>query len=533
MGSENKLPAVYQNPTKTIPAGTFYYKIVRRLESKDSNPDSLYPGLPIHHLYKQIRDGALTVESRYDDNEYWQPVSTLPYVIYETGDENTLVTFNDLSRSLRVVSKDKTLKEKSSVDHPPYFHAYYGGKIFIATTKFADIFGDKDQKKNPYTYRYIRLWTLHPDDDKYSFIDANGVEKVSYFYAVPAGRSPGSQYGMSFYPIKQEKIDISSEDGSDIRIGEETYSIARNDQGQLSETEFLKQFVTSDVVRESVKSALFEYLTKDLKKSPDAAVKEINRYATYANKQIKNDGSAATKGAYDNGQPRSSITVVRGTLGGRSGYVTPVVTGAENKPQIVQQYRLPDTVQPITRRHVFQFKPNQINYSGIGSDWTEIPRSANVPLVDWRSYKLLQVSFQFLVAPDEDGSLDDFRDEKIIKKSIDGKLRELRRMAVAPYPVYLLGFDEILSEQMRFPFTGGRGVEFVISEFNISSLLRTDDGKINRAQCDITLREIPIENVRLIDFPSLKFGKDIPVPKGKKGKSEEGQNDSYERTLNE
>ena len=106
MVSQNKLPAVFQKPTAIIPPGTFYYKLIRRLESKDANPDSFYPGLPIFHLYKQIRDGGLTKEKRYDNNEYWQPVSTMPYVIYENGDEDTLVTFEDLDRSLRMIDKD-------------------------------------------------------------------------------------------------------------------------------------------------------------------------------------------------------------------------------------------------------------------------------------------------------------------------------------------------------------------------------------------------------------------------------------------
>lgn len=528
MSTGNRLPITYERPTVIIPPGTFYYKFIRRLESADTNPSSFYPGHPIFHLYKQIRSGGITAEQRYDDNEYWQPVPSLPFIIYENGDEETLATTEDISRSLR----NDTKKEKAtSVDFPPYFHAYYGGKVYIATNKFADVFGDKNQKNNPYTYRYLRLWTLHPEDDKYDYVDSSGDRKISYFYAVPTAKTPSSQYGLKFYAIKQEILDSFTSSGSQIQIGEELYTETQGEQGDLSESGLITQYITSNIVRESIKSAMFTYLTVDLKKSPEAAAKQINSFEASIEKQATKTGASGVKGPYDNGQPRSAVTIVRGTFGGRSGYSAPIVTGSENRPQIVQQYRVPNTAQPVTRRHVFQFKPNQINYSGIGSDWTEIPRSSKLPMIDWRSYKLLQVSFQFLVAPDDDGSLDDLRDEKIIKKPIDAQLRELRQMAIAPYPVYLLGFDEILSQQMRFPFEGGRGVEFVISEFNISSLLRTDDGKINRAQCDITLREIPIESVRLIEFPTLRFGKQIPISSKERGNTGEGSNNSYTETL--
>jgi hypothetical protein len=94
-------------------------------------------------------------------------------------------------------------------------------------------------------------------------------------------------------------------------------------------------------------------------------------------------------------------------------------------------------------------------------------------------------------------------------------------MASAPYPVVLLGFDEMLTNEVRYPFNSGRGVEFVITDFAVSSLFRTVDGAINRAQCDITLREVPIESIAYIDFPSLKFPKDKKSPKPKKGRDPE------------
>jgi hypothetical protein len=214
-------------------------------------------------------------------------------------------------------------------------------------------------------------------------------------------------------------------------------------------------------------------------------------------------------------------TIVRGNFNVGGGYVSPSYDKV-SLPQMVQQYKDPVTFAPKTFRHIFKLKPNQIQYSNMGSEWTEVERSGNVPLVDWKGYKLLSVSFQFLVAPDGIGSFDDRTDTRAITESIDPELNNLRRMATSPYPVVLLGFDDILRYQMRFPFEPGRGIEFVITEFNISSMYRTAYGEINRAQCDITLREVPIESIMLLDFPKPKSpppkkpGKETPE-EGKRG----------------
>ena len=174
-------------------------------------------------------------------------------------------------------------------------------------------------------------------------------------------------------------------------------------------------------------------------------------------------------------------------------------------PQMVQRYNVDGLNEPIINRHIFLFPPNQINYTGIGSEWTPIERSGSTPLVDWKGFKLLQVSFQFLIAPDKQGTFEDIQGESVISLDVEDKIAELRRMSTAPYPVTLLGFDSMMSEQVGFPYISGRGVDFVISEMNISSLYRTTDGRINRAQCDITLQELHNDAVPLITFPKLRI----------------------------
>jgi hypothetical protein len=174
-------------------------------------------------------------------------------------------------------------------------------------------------------------------------------------------------------------------------------------------------------------------------------------------------------------------------------------------PQMVQYYTVDGNNEKVPNRHEFKFAPNQISYSGIGSEWNNIPRSGSSPLVDWSGFKLMEVSFQFLLAPDKSGSFDERGSDSAIAFDVEEDIRKLRRMAVAPDPVTMLNFDSLLSEQVGFPYIDGRGVEFIIADLSISSLYSTSDGKINRAQCSITLREIPIDSIPLVSFPLLKF----------------------------
>jgi hypothetical protein len=181
---------------------------------------------------------------------------------------------------------------------------------------------------------------------------------------------------------------------------------------------------------------------------------------------------------------------------------------------MVQYYKSGDSQLQTTARHYFLPKPNQVNYQNLGSEWTEIERVGRIPLVDWKNYRLMKVSFQFLVIPSNTyrtGAFGETADDGITF-SIDEKLENLRNMAARPYPVILYGFDDLLINANPFSMSTGAGVQFVISELTISSLIRTATGSINRATCDITLQEVPIEYINIISLPKLVPGQIIPPP---------------------
>ena len=118
----------------------------------------------------------------------------------------------------------------------------------------------------------------------------------------------------------------------------------------------------------------------------------------------------------------------------------------------------------------------------------------------------MKVSFDFLVAHEMDGLYAD------VSEDID----QLRRMAQRPYPVSIFGLDQLFSLQMKRAQSTGRAMQFVIANFTVKSARRTvgeGDKEIAAAQCSMTLQEIPIENMKIVEMtmPPL-VGPNVPGP---------------------
>lgn len=189
-------------------------------------------------------------------------------------------------------------------------------------------------------------------------------------------------------------------------------------------------------------------------------------------------------------------------------------TGAE---KIMYQVYMGDpqgtgTIRPVRDEFIFHIAPNEINYSGFGNEWTQIDRVGSFPYIDWKSFKLLQISFSFLVVakPDKKSSTADGIDIPVTEEIL-----RLQRMSQAPYPVMFYGFDRLLTQQFRYDTTEGqkaRGIQFVIQDLQITALRRNEKMEITRAQANITLQEIPVESTAIIGMPRLNHKSVPPVP---------------------
>jgi len=535
-------PSVFTGPSLFL-GFAYVFKELRKLPKTSD-----YPGFSI---YKQVKVNIATkVETDYGTDEWWKPIPGDVYRVYNDGD--------DIVEVPRTTPEKPTvtgpLNVQSPLSHPPGTRLTYAGKQYIATTRrarweniippltYGELSGvvsgkpaiglsSSGQKipmrtggirmtENPYSYNEIELWILSPAESGYSFTNNNGSTVIAYFWYHPTQKK--------FYAVHNtESIFAKGSPASDGTIGRSyiTYVTALLGDAARTNATTLGQLAiglippNSPALRKSIEKALITYMIDNKLLTPEAALAALNTVdkgesiitKIVGNKQGRAGGQTTTRKQKTNNVTKKPNGTTQASLAPKS-----------SVPQMVQYYNVDGLNEPVDNKYPFLFPPSQINYTGIGSEWMPVERSGSTPLVDWKGFKLLQVSFQFLIAPDKQGTFEDIQGESVISLDVEDQIAKLRKMAAAPYPVTLLGFDSMMSEQVGFPYLSGRGVDFVITEMNISSLYRTTEGKINRAQCDITLQEIHNDAVPLITFPKLKIpGVKLP-PKDKPTKENEG-----------
>ena len=230
-------------------------------------------------------------------------------------------------------------------------------------------------------------------------------------------------------------------------------------------------------------------------------------------KKDKKDKKADTKDASSESKTLK-ITVTRGLSGYRTGIRS---TGnTSSRPTLIQTYEGIKSSKQINgtpiRSFEFPFVPSQVVYSGLGINWTEIERTGSYPIVDWTSFQLLKISFSFDIVSMAQQNQAGFG----LYYSCEDQITELREMAQSPYPVTFLNMDKFMQDEIRWPsLNTGRGIEFVIQEFSVTAVQRTQaapvalrdstvPNRISRASCTMTLQEIPVEQVDIVQMPPIK-----------------------------
>jgi hypothetical protein len=495
--------------------GQLLYIKTRFLPVVQVNFSPSYSGYPIFHYYKVTDAKIAKIENptgggftRMDNKEYWRPFPSITETYeYTPGDE--LVQQIYQGRNTAVTEKDPAntasrLNNPTSVANTKYAGAstnemkIWGGDTYKATTqtiKWESISkydtipvpALRMAKTNPYISENIRVWAKvggsNLTQDTGFVYWWNPVDKV--FHIV----NPSIVFATN---INTERVTGESQS---------QYSL-RDSLNEGKILALILQGKTREQAIEQISNASAGGGAGGGAGGNGGAGSGSKGTATLA---AGGGSTSSTTGTAPNSTIRATVRV-RGNFG----YIEPgEIEGGG--AQMVQYYKSSSGQAPLTARHIFSPKPNQINYQNIGSEWTEIERAGRIPLVDWKNYKLMRVSFQFLVIPDETYRLGAFGETANdgITLSIDSKLEVLRNIAARPYPVILYGFDDLLANANPFSMSTGAGVQFAITDFSITSMMRTPTGSINRAQCDITLQEVPIEYINIISLPKLIPGQTI------------------------
>jgi hypothetical protein len=151
----------------------------------------------------------------------------------------------------------------------------------------------------------------------------------------------------------------------------------------------------------------------------------------------------------------------------------------------------------------FPFTPQGIQYSDLSDEVAEIPRAGTLPLVVFKSHKLMRVSFEFLVAVPYDG----------MSINVEDSLNILRQFSTnSQRGVVFFNMDAMLTSPHQYRRgPSARPLQFNIAEMNITARQRDSLGKITQAVVNITLVENQNPTMTVVKVPPI----DIPRRKKK------------------
>ena len=207
-------------------------------------------------------------------------------------------------------------------------------------------------------------------------------------------------------------------------------------------------------------------------------------------------------------------------------------SGAQSTPDVpvmIQTYPYydanTDSMAFVADKFFFHYKPNNITYNNIGAEWQDIPRVNNTPLVDFKNFKLMKITFEFIVAEKLD-------DVSSLYASCEAQLKMLRQMATRPEFVQFTNMDTLFSEQLIYPdfFSSGVATYFSIVDMSITSVQRSRQGvdtvfgstpgSINRATVNMTVQEVNSSGPPPIFLPRITQPPKTPPPPDIPGKDQ-------------
>jgi hypothetical protein len=469
---------------------------------------SLYKNYPVKKKFKQSivtntpeYPNSYTL---YSNQKYWFPFQDIStweanYIEYTDGDEFTF----DIEKYARAAEAAKPQPNKQSVSAiATGTRVIFANDIYQSLDK---IFKWQDtgfpESKNPYDSEKIPLWKRISD---------TSLTPV-YFWYHPLLRR--------FFPIGQKYVDSTA-----IPIVKE-FDNSKWDSFTGDATEINLENFTIRQIQELVSTGVpFPGATQVIENLNSSTMRSMTGEKipgswSLDGRFLKQSPDDAEQYDSDDGMGSSRTTTVRvtrrvgtGILGGGKS-LGEFGSFSIDKPQMIQYYTKKDgSTASAPDRFVFDYRPNNVTYSNLGSEWTEIERINNTPYIDFKNFRLMKINFEFVVG-----------DAGNLYSSVDNKLKLLRTMSMRPSPVTFLGFDAMFQEQIVIPnMTGGSGIVFAIVDMQITSAQRSrpgdgssppnqgdaPPGSINRATVSMTIQELPLEGPNLIVMP--RPPKDIP-----------------------
>ena len=144
----------------------------------------------------------------------------------------------------------------------------------------------------------------------------------------------------------------------------------------------------------------------------------------------------------------------------------------------------------------FPFTPQQIQYSNVGPELSEIQRPGKLPIIAFNRYRARQISLKILLAVPQDG----------LFTSVDESMDYLFAMANTARPVYFTNMDRQISNPLASTTsTSSPKIFWSIIDLNFSSTRRNLDNQVVVAEANLTLVENMNPIAKIADRPTIKY----------------------------
>lgn len=168
------------------------------------------------------------------------------------------------------------------------------------------------------------------------------------------------------------------------------------------------------------------------------------------------------------------------------------------EPLRASMWTVPRANSQAQFKYEFPFTPQQIQYSNLSPEVSEIQRPGRTPLVAFTRYRARQLSLKFLIAVPLDG----------LFSSVDQSIQDLQRLVNSASPVYFTNLDRQITNSLS---TGGaQQIFWSITDFSLSSIRRNAENQITAAEGTLTLVENNNPKIKIADLPRITYTVEAP-----------------------
>lgn len=143
---------------------------------------------------------------------------------------------------------------------------------------------------------------------------------------------------------------------------------------------------------------------------------------------------------------------------------------------------------------IFAYPPQQISYSAMSPEISEIRRPGRKPLIAFASFRARQVTIEFLVAVPFDGMFND----------VENDLDLVRRISQSGRPVTFINTDQFLGSEFGETLAESSPY-WSITDLSFESMRRNAAGKIVSAQVQMSLVENINPDISIVELPPIQY----------------------------